>query len=54
LKSRQGKADHRHGHDCRGDSKQPHNIEAILLISGVAGLIVAAAGCMDFCRREVQ
>jgi hypothetical protein len=34
--------------------KEPHNIAAILLLSGVAGLIVAAAGCADFCRREVQ
>ncbi|HEY6305785.1 MAG TPA: ABC transporter permease [Candidatus Angelobacter sp.] len=35
-------------------AKQPHDIAAVLMISGAAGLIVAAAGCADFCRREVQ
>jgi hypothetical protein len=35
-------------------AKQPENIEAVLLISGAAGLIVAVVGCADFCRREVQ
>jgi hypothetical protein len=34
-------------------TRQPHDFTAILLISGAAGLIVAAAGCWDFCRREV-
>jgi hypothetical protein len=35
-------------------ARQPHNIEAILLISSALGLIVAAAGCLDFCSREVN
>lgn len=35
-------------------AKQPENIEAVLLISGAAGLIVAVVGCADFCHREVQ
>ncbi|MEO7143954.1 MAG: ABC transporter permease [Bryobacteraceae bacterium] len=35
-------------------ARHPHNIEATLLISGAAGLIAAAAGCWDFCRREVS
>ncbi len=34
-------------------ARQPHNIEATLLISVALGLIVAAVGCLDFCRREV-
>jgi hypothetical protein len=29
------------------------NIEAVLWISGASGLLVATAGCLDFCRREV-
>ena len=33
--------------------KQPHNIAATLAISGVLGLLVAAASCRDFCRHEV-
>jgi hypothetical protein len=34
-------------------ARQPYNIGAALAISGVLGLVVAAAGCLDFCRREV-
>jgi hypothetical protein len=34
-------------------SNRPHDIGAVLLISGAAAVIVAAAGCLDFCRREV-
>jgi hypothetical protein len=32
----------------------PHNIPALLWISGAAGLVVTALGCADFCRREVK
>jgi hypothetical protein len=35
-------------------ARQPHNIEAALLISNALGLIVAAAGCLEFCKREVK
>lgn len=35
-------------------ARRPPNIEAVLWISGAIGLVVAAAGCADFCRREVQ
>ena len=35
-------------------AKTPHNIEAALWIGGAAGLVIAAAGCLDFCRREVK
>jgi len=35
-------------------AKQPHHIEAALLLSGALGVVVAAAGCLDFCRREVK
>lgn len=35
-------------------ARQPHNIEAALLISTAFGLGVVAAGCLDFCRREVK
>jgi lantibiotic transport system permease protein len=35
-------------------ARQPHNIEAALLISTTFGLGVVAAGCLDFCRREVK
>jgi ABC-type multidrug transport system ATPase subunit len=35
-------------------ARRPHNIEAALLISSAFGLAVAAAGCLDFCRREVK
>jgi hypothetical protein len=34
-------------------ARQPHDIGAILLISGALGLVVAGVGCVDFCRREV-
>lgn len=33
---------------------RPVNLEAVLWISGVLGLLVTLAGCWDFCRREVQ
>jgi hypothetical protein len=35
------------------DEGRIHNIQIGLTISGVLGLIVAVAGCWDFCRREV-
>ena len=35
-------------------ARQPHDIGAALFISGALGLAVAAAGCLDFCRREVK
>jgi hypothetical protein len=35
-------------------ARQPHNIEAALLISSALGLLVAAAGCLEFCKREVK
>ncbi len=35
-------------------SKHPHAIGATLLIDGALGLIAAAAGCWDFCSREVK
>jgi hypothetical protein len=35
-------------------ARQPHNIDAALLISGTLGLAVAVAGCLDFCGREVK
>lgn len=34
-------------------ARRPENIGAALLISGALGLVVAVAGCSDFCRREV-
>jgi hypothetical protein len=35
-------------------SRRPINIEAVLWVSWAVGLVVAAAGCVDFCRREVK
>jgi hypothetical protein len=35
------------------DERRIHNIQIGLTISGALGLIVAVAGCWDFCRREV-
>jgi hypothetical protein len=35
------------------DEGRIHNIQTGLAISGALGLIVAVAGCWDFCRREV-
>ena len=35
-------------------ARQPHNIEAALFVSSAFGLIVTAAGCFDFCNREVK
>jgi hypothetical protein len=34
--------------------RRPQNIELALWISGAMGLVAAAAGCWDFCRREVK
>jgi len=34
--------------------KPPHNIPASLAITGAIGVVVAVAGCLDFCRREVK
>src|SRR6185312_17281596 len=34
-------------------ARRPENIQAALFISGALGLVVAAAGCSDFCKREV-
>lgn len=34
-------------------AKYPHNTEATLAIGGILGVSVAAAGCFEFCRREV-
>jgi lantibiotic transport system permease protein len=33
--------------------RQPHNIEAGVLIGGALGVVATVAGCCDFCRREV-
>jgi len=35
-------------------ARQPHNVETALWISTSLGLLVAAVGCWDFCRREVN
>ncbi len=35
------------------DEGRVHNIQTGLIISGALGLVVAVAGCWDFCRREV-
>lgn len=35
-------------------AKQPHSIGAVLVIGGALGVLAAAIGCWDFCRREVQ
>jgi ABC-2 type transport system permease protein len=35
-------------------ARQPQNIAAVLWIGGAAGLVTAAAGCIEFCRREVS
>jgi hypothetical protein len=34
--------------------RQPHDIEAGLLISSALGLVVTLVGCFEFCRREVN
>ena len=34
-------------------ARHPHNIEPALWIGGALGVVVATAGCLDFCRREV-
>jgi len=35
-------------------ARQPPNISAVLWICGVAGLMTSAAGCIDFCKREIS
>jgi hypothetical protein len=35
-------------------AKQPHNIPQILAFSSALAIVVAVAGCWEFCRREVQ
>jgi hypothetical protein len=35
-------------------SRHPQDIEMALWVSVVVGLVVAVAGCLDFCRREVS
>jgi hypothetical protein len=35
-------------------SRHPENVPTALWVCGVAGLVTAAAGCVDFCRREVR
>ena len=35
-------------------SPRPHDLPAILLIAGACAVSIAAVGCFDFCRREVQ
>jgi len=35
-------------------SNQPHNTQAALWIGCAAGVVVAVAGCVEFCRREVS
>ncbi len=35
-------------------SKQPHNTEAALWVGGAVALLVSAAGCVEFSRREVS
>jgi len=35
-------------------ARQPHDIPATILISGALGIIVAAAGCLDFCTTETS
>ena len=32
----------------------PVNISPLLWLSGTGGVAIAAAGCLDFCRREVK
>jgi hypothetical protein len=34
-------------------ARHPHNIEVALWTGGALGIVVATAGCLDFCRREV-
>lgn len=35
-------------------ARRPHHIGAALSIGAALGLVVAAGGCLDFCRREVK
>lgn len=35
-------------------SRLPHNLGLTLLLGGAAGVLVAAAGCLEFSRREIQ
>jgi lantibiotic transport system permease protein len=34
-------------------ARQPQNIAAALWMCGIAGIVAAIAGCIDFCKREV-
>lgn len=33
---------------------QPHNVVMALWICGIAGIVTSAAGCLDFCQREIS
>ena len=35
-------------------ARQPQNLAAALWICGIAGIVISAAGCIDFCKREVS
>ncbi len=35
-------------------ARHSENIAAVLSIAGASGLVIATAGCLDFCRREVS
>jgi hypothetical protein len=35
-------------------ARQPQNIPAVLWIGGLAAVVTTAAGCVDFCRREIS
>jgi len=35
-------------------ARQPPNISTVLWICGIAGIVTSAAGCVDFCKREVS
>jgi len=34
-------------------ARQPQNIAAALWMCGIAGIVAAIAGCIDFCKREI-
>lgn len=34
-------------------ARQPHDIGLVIVVSGGLALLIGAAGCADFCRREV-
>jgi lantibiotic transport system permease protein len=35
-------------------ARQPQNVPAVLWICGLAAVVTTAAGCIDFCRREIS